>query len=210
MLASREMQLAMSHGKKVIMYTGGRHVPALVGTMLLNFGELAVTYVSVLAKLNTLKDECHLAPLGEVYRGDGPYVFVSYSHKDSKEVANEIKRLVKIGCRVWFDEGIDPGNEWPEEIAKALQGCRQFIVFISGSAIVSKNVRNEIAYALSINKEFLAIYLEETKLPPGLMLSMGNIQAIMKYRMNDELYEKKVHRSVSSYCLMNNKESPHS
>ena len=46
------------------------------------------------------------------YKGNEPYIFVSYAHKDSDAVFREIRRLNDLGYHVWYDEGIAPGNEW--------------------------------------------------------------------------------------------------
>lgn len=54
------------------------------------------------------------------YRGKAPYIFVSYCHFDSGQVFREIKEFNEHGFHVWYDEGISPGNEWTDEIAKAL------------------------------------------------------------------------------------------
>lgn len=135
-------------------------------------------------------------PQFEAYAGDQPYLFASYSHKDAASVFPELIYLRDQGYRVWYDEGIDPGNEWPEEIAKALEGAAFFIVFISPSAATSRNVRNEITFALDANKPFLAIHITETKLPSGLQLTIGAIQAIMKFRMTDDAYRRKLEKTL--------------
>lgn len=132
----------------------------------------------------------------EAYSGSEPYLFVSYAHKDSQVVFPEISFLNGDGYRVWYDEGIDPGNEWPEMIAQALDGCSQFIVFVSPNAVNSQNVRNEIHFALNRNKSFLAVHIEETALPTGLELRMGDIQAILKYRMDTARYRRQLDRSL--------------
>jgi hypothetical protein len=132
----------------------------------------------------------------EAYVGDEPYVFVSYAHKDGRLVFPEIHALHERGLRIWYDEGIDPGNEWPDEIARALHRASVFLVFVSRSAVESRNVRNEINFALNREKPFLAVYLEDIHLPPGLELRMGDIQAIMKWRMTEEHYVRKI---VSSF-----------
>jgi TIR domain len=132
----------------------------------------------------------------QAYMGDEPYVFVSYAHKDGRVVFTELQALHQKGVRIWYDEGIDPGNEWPEEIAKALDRAMVFLVFISKVAVESRNVRNEINFALNRGKRFIAIHLEDTQLPPGLELRMGDIQAIMKWRMTDDHYSKKVQFSL--------------
>jgi hypothetical protein len=89
---------------------------------------------------------------------------------------------------VWYDEGIEPGNEWPEDVAKALDGSALFLVFISPNSIASRNVRNEINFALNRSKPFIAVHLVETKLPAGLALRTGDIQAILRYRMTADSY----------------------
>jgi TIR domain len=128
----------------------------------------------------------------EAYKGNEPYIFVSYAHKDGKLIFPEIKCLHDQGYRIWYDEGIDPGNEWPEEVAQALANSSFFLVYISPYAVNSRNVRNEINFALNNKKQFIAIHIAETKLPPGLELRMGDIQAILKYRISEESYSRKM------------------
>jgi hypothetical protein len=139
-----------------------------------------------------------LVPPFEAYNGDSPFLFVSYAHKDANSVFPEITYLHEQGYRIWYDEGIDPGNEWPEEIGKALSLCSFFIVFISSNAVSSQNVRNEINFALNKTKPFLAIHIEDTSLPTGLELRMGDIQAILKYRMSEENYCRKLSKTIPS------------
>ena len=128
----------------------------------------------------------------DAYAGEEPFVFVSYAHKDGYLVYPEIKALHDSGVRIWFDGGIDPGNEWPEDIAQALLKAQMFLVFVTPSSVESQNVRNEINYAINKKKPFLAVHLQEVQLPAGLELRMGDIQAILKYRMTEENYNKKL------------------
>lgn len=125
------------------------------------------------------------------YKGNEPYIFISYSHRDSAEVYPIISVFNNENYKVWYDEGIEPGIEWPEEIAKALDGCALFLVFVSPSAVGSPNVRNEINYALTRKLPFIAIHLKETELTPGLQLQMGSKQAIFKYNMEEESFKRK-------------------
>lgn len=139
-----------------------------------------------------------LHPPFEAYLGKKPYIFVSYAHKDGEAVFAEIRRLHDKGYRIWYDEGIDPGNEWPEEIAKSLEGADLFLVFITSAAIQSSNVRNEIYFALNRGKRFLAVHLEEARLPSGLELRMGDLQAILKWRMTADNYERKLTKALGN------------
>ncbi|MFQ5753100.1 MAG: TIR domain-containing protein [bacterium] len=133
----------------------------------------------------------------EAHRSNKPFIFISYSHDDNNRVLAEIQRLHKDGYRIWYDQGIAPGREWPEETGLALDRCALFIVFISNNSVESKNVRNEINYAFSKGKPILAIHLEETQLSPGLDLQIGHIQAILKYQFSEEKYIKKLYRVLN-------------
>ncbi|MFP6855308.1 MAG: TIR domain-containing protein, partial [Opitutales bacterium] len=148
-------------------------------------------------------------PPVEAYSGDQPYVFISYAHKDSAVVYEEIQRLHDANYRIWYDEGIEVSNEWPEEIAQAVIRCAVFLVYISPRSAASVNCRNEINMALNKNKAFLAVYLEETDLPPGLELRMGDLQAILKFRMPDSTYCKKVFAGLGKLLGEGGRDIPH-
>lgn len=137
----------------------------------------------------------------EAYRGSEPYIFISYAHKDSEIVYPILNNLNEMGYHIWYDEGIDPGNEWSQAIANAIFDSCYFIVFISNHSVNSKNVTDEINFSLNNKKTFLAIHLEETDLPRGLDLRMSSIQAIMKYRMDDNSFYRKLTKTLEGKSL---------
>ena len=128
----------------------------------------------------------------DAYTGGAPFLFVSYCHRDRDVVYPEIARLHQKGFRIWYDEGIAPGKEWPEEIEDALGRSAFFVVFVSPRAMSSENVRNEINYALRRKKPFLAIHLEETVLVKGMGLQMEARQAIFRYELENSLYIRRL------------------
>jgi hypothetical protein len=65
------------------------------------------------------KNEYNLPAPFEAHNGDEPFIFVSYSHSDKSIVYPEITELHNHYW-IWYNEGIDPGNEWPDEVADAL------------------------------------------------------------------------------------------
>lgn len=144
------------------------------------------------------------------YRGGDPYIFISYAHSDADRVFAEISRFNNQGYHIWYDEGIAPGNEWEDEIAKRLEGCRLFVVFITKASSDSQNVRDEIYYALDDGKDMVVIYLEETTLSGGLRLRLGSKQAILKHKMSEDEYLYKYTEAFSRYgfampvCYKNN------
>ena len=141
----------------------------------------------------------------EAYVGEEPYVFVCYAHRDSTTVFKQIKDLHADGYRMWYDEGIGVSSEWPEEIAKAVLGCSVFLVYVSPNATASINCRNEINLALDENKPFIAVHLEESTLPPGLRLRMGDLQAIFRYKLTKDQYAKKVRGAINHFLKHGNK-----
>lgn len=130
----------------------------------------------------------HTNPPFHAYKGDNPYIFVSYAHIDADRVFPELKRFHNQGYPIWYDDGIGPANEWPKEIEEALLKSSLFVVFISGNAVESKNVRNEINLAIDEEIPVIAIYLEETELKHGLKLRLSSIQSIFKFLMPVEEY----------------------
>lgn len=133
------------------------------------------------------------------YRGDEPYIFVSYAHNNADIVFAEINRWNKQGYNIWYDEGIAPGNEWEDEIANALENCTLFVVFITPDSVESQNCRDEIYFALDAKLPIIAIHLKETALKGGLKLRMSSIQAILKYNMNEEEYIYKYATAFNKY-----------
>lgn len=130
------------------------------------------------------------------YKGEEPYLFISYAHKNFDEVHEIISELSRLGLHIWYDEGIDPGNEWPEEIAKAIDNAALFVVFVTIDAMASKNVISECYYALDNNKPFLSVFIEDVPFSPGLALRASSTQAIMKFRMSDNDFYKKMIQTI--------------
>lgn len=127
------------------------------------------------------------------YEGNEPYIFISYAHKDSNRVYPILEELNRRGYRVWYDDGIAPGSEWPENIAQHLSACSLTLAFISPSSIASDNCRREVTFALSKRKPFLGIILEPTEMSLGMEMQLSAQQCIMKYSYaTDESFFTKV------------------
>ena len=120
------------------------------------------------------------------YRGEEPYIFISYAHRDKAEVYPILERMQADGYRVWFDEGIDPGTEWDEVIAAHVESCGYFLAFISENYLASENCKDELNYARDLNKKRLLVYLEEVKLPGGMAMRMNRLQSVYKSKYENE------------------------
>ncbi len=69
------------------------------------------------------------------YEGNEPYIFVCYAHEDAAVVYPELTWLDSEGFRYWYDEGITPGDNWPEALVCAIEGATVFLMFISPAAV---------------------------------------------------------------------------
>ena len=107
-----------------------------------------------------LRQSARLVP----YTGEEDYIFVSYAHRNIEKVFPIIRWLQQDGYRIWFDEGIDPGTEWAENIASHLEGSSFLIACMSPEYLESTNCCDELSYAREMNRPILLIYLEPMKL----------------------------------------------
>ncbi len=122
------------------------------------------------------------------YSGDEPYVFVSYTHADAARVYPEIQWLHDQGFNVWYDEGIEPGTVWRDELARAIDGAALFLFYVTPTSVERPHCLREVGYAVDHEFPFLAIHLEPTDLDPGTELTLSSIQAILKYDTPERAY----------------------
>ena len=95
------------------------------------------------------------------YEGERPYLFISYAHKQSEAVVDTIRILHEKGYRLWYDEGIPAGSDWPANIAQHMQGCEKVVFFLSERAMESPNCFSEIRTAFRAGKPILVVRLED-------------------------------------------------
>jgi len=130
------------------------------------------------------------------YEGKEPYIFISYAHKDSEKVLPILDMLSDRGYRIWYDDGIAPGSEWPEYIAEHLNGSTVTLAFVSSNSVASPNCRREINFALGKNKSFVAVMLEKTNMSLGMELQLSSQQCVFRENFaTDDAF-------VSKLCLM--------
>ena len=120
------------------------------------------------------------------YDGNLPYIFISYAHRDSEFVMYVINELQSAGYRIWYDEGIEVGTEWPDYIAKRIMNCSVFLAFVSNHSVNSQNCKREIDYAIKNRRDPVAIYLEKVNLSAGMDMQLGSVQNMYYNRFSSE------------------------
>ena len=139
--------------------------------------------------------KCSFSP----YEGKEKYIFVSYSHSDSEVTFSVLEALNQAGFRIWYDDGIEWGVEWPASVEAHLRDCEVCLAFHSKASVESPNCRQEIYYALGKNKKILSVYLEEVELNYGLDLQLSPYQAAFLYHYDNR--EEFLSRLISSRLL---------
>lgn len=96
------------------------------------------------------------------YEGRDGYIFTSYSRENTDVMLEVMNTLREKKYRVWYDEGIPVGNDWPLYIANHLNDSRAVVCFLSGAAMVSPNCFSEIKTAHIRQKSTICIALDES------------------------------------------------
>ena len=102
------------------------------------------------------------------YLGDRPYLFVSYARVDAADVQPIISALAARRVRLWWDQGLQPGVDYAEEIQRRVEGSVGIIVFISERSVAKKAqnwVLQEVVTAADLDREVIPVRLDDCTLP---------------------------------------------
>ena len=123
---------------------------------------------------------------------DNKYVFISYAHKNSDEIIPILNFLQEKRVKIWFDEGIEVGAEWPATIQQKIKECAVFMPFVTPEFVESKNCRKEVYLADSYDVNILPVFYEDCELKYGLALQLSTNDFIKRsdngsYSFNERL-----------------------
>ena len=109
------------------------------------------------------------------YNGAEPYLFISYAHKDDQAVFGIIKALHEKLYRIWYDEGIEVGANWPQVIASHLKNSAAVLIFVSKNSLASQNCMREVNYGVAQKKKSIVVLLDGAQMPEdmGMQLSVA-------------------------------------
>ena len=116
----------------------------------------------------------------QMYEGTEPYIFISYSHRDSSDML-EITRVFKSkNIRFWYDSGLHSGDDWNLIIAEHLEKASICLLLLSSAAASSFYVKNELNFAINHRIPIHTLLLENFNLPIDIEMMLGRIQMIEK------------------------------
>ena len=87
----------------------------------------------------------------EAYNGDEPYLFVSYSHRDTNKVYPILDELSDNKYRIWYDEACENGNDFRDELRQRIKNSEAVLRIINPHGIVR---------ATRVNRNIRACFLE--------------------------------------------------
>jgi len=112
----------------------------------------------------------------DAYIGDEPYLFVSYSHRDTAQVYPVLDILYDNKYRLWYDESCETGNDFRDELKNKIEGCSGVVLFVSESSMNSPFCGMEILCAKEKNKRIFPIYLgDNLEIPPAFQIFLANL-----------------------------------
>ncbi len=110
----------------------------------------------------------------EAYTGEEPYLFVSYSHRDTAKVYPILDALYDRKYRIWYDESCETGNDFRDELRQRIERSEAILLFVSESSMNSPFCGMEVIVARENNKRLYPIYLDEAAVPPAFSILLAN------------------------------------
>ncbi len=120
----------------------------------------------------------------EAYSGNEPYLFVSYSHRDSKQVYPILDALHDKKYRIWYDESCENGSDFREELRHRIENAEAVILFVSEASMASPFCGMEIIVARENGKRLYPIYLDDAVVPPAFEILLANTHHSMADNMD--------------------------
>lgn len=93
-------------------------------------------------------------------------LFISYAHTDKWQVKQLVEILQSAGHDPWFDNRLLPGQDWKQELAKAIDNCETFVYALTPESVESEWCQWEFKHAVEQGKPVLPILMQsKTKVP---------------------------------------------
>lgn len=131
------------------------------------------------------------------YDGPEPYIFISYSHRDTAQVYEVLKIIDREKYRYWYDDTMEIGEDFREELRYRIENCSAFLLFLSNSALQSKYCGMEIITAFKYDKRIFPVYLDDdVEIPPALKMILENLQHVKG--VSKQTSDKYINKLVAS------------
>lgn len=147
---------------------------------------------------------------------DSPYVFISYSHKDSAAVQRVLTALNDKGADFWYDTDLHMGQDWYKRVCQVTDDkrCMGILYFVSPEFVYSDACFDELELLDKLTKthakfESACVLLGDEETPGFNMFKTKSMQKLlMSYADKPDAVVKAVARisekfdSKKTYCAV--------
>ena len=130
----------------------------------------------------------------KMYEGNEPYIFISYSHRDTTDMNEVCAILRENNVRFWYDNGLHSGDDYNYVIAAHLEKATVCLLLLSQESTSSRYVKNELNFAFNHRIPIHTLILDNSVMPIDIEMMLGRIQMIRK----EYGYELKLLESLPS------------
>ena len=98
-------------------------------------------------------------------------IFISYSRQNEEVIKTLVADLKVAKKEVWFDEVLNGGQPWWDQILEKIRACDIFVFAFSHESRKSEACKRELGYAIALNKKVLPLRVDDVNpnlLPQGL------------------------------------------
>jgi len=113
------------------------------------------------------------------YKGNEPYLFISYARADADTVYPILKKLDERKFRIWYDRnGIESGKQFNNVLREKIKNSAAVVLFVSKNSLESEYCGMEVMIATKYDKDIFPVRLDSTAYPTAFNMFLGEIQEI--------------------------------
>jgi hypothetical protein len=91
-------------------------------------------------------------------------VFISYARGDAAVVEQLRRDIVRSQHLAWYDQDLEGGKVWWDEILDRIRSCTLFVLVLSPDSVHSRACRAELAYAVALQRPVLPVRVRDVDL----------------------------------------------
>lgn len=111
---------------------------------------------------------------------NAPYLYACFIERDSDAVKPILNYLEYRTFRLQYPSEFSTDDTVVANMQRQIEQCHTVMAFLSAEANNEREFRNVINYALSLRKEIILIYLEDTPLAKGMALQLCDLFALRR------------------------------
>ena len=105
-------------------------------------------------------------------------IFITYSRTNKEPVISLANDLEELGHQVWYDQEINGGQSWWDNILSNIRDCEVYLYAITQPALDSTACKRELDYAKALNKTALPVLVDKAVSIAIIPRYLSNVQYV--------------------------------